>query len=137
MRILIATGIFPPDIGGPATYSSLLLEELPKRDVAVSVVTYGPAGVSRNIPKGLRHFLYFLVCVFKPADIIFAQDPVSAGFPALLAARLTGRKFVVRVAGDYAWEQGVERFGVKDGIDNFQKKNYDSRTEFLRRVERF
>src|SRR3989338_9246738 len=119
MRILIATGIFPPDIGGPATYSALLARELPKRNIGVSVVTYGsffakaskdkPVAISRRIPKGLRHLLYFFVCFVKAcrADIVFAQDPVSAGFPAWCAARLARRRFAIRVAGGYAW--GRER----------------------------
>ena len=55
MKILIATGIYPPDIGGPATYSKLLKEELSKRGLKVDILTYGPAGISRKIPKGLRH----------------------------------------------------------------------------------
>jgi len=39
-KILIATGIFPPDIGGPATYVMTLCEELPKLGLEVKVVTY-------------------------------------------------------------------------------------------------
>ena len=65
MRILIATGIYPPDIGGPATYSSLLVRELTARGHFVDVVTYGPAGVSREIPKGIRHIIYFFKCLAK------------------------------------------------------------------------
>lgn len=41
LRILIATGIFPPDIGGPATYVQNLHEELPKFGCEVKVITYG------------------------------------------------------------------------------------------------
>lgn len=148
MRIVIATGIFPPDIGGPATYSALLARELPKRNIGVSVVTYGssfakasedkPSVISRKIPKGLRHLVYFFVCFMKAlrADIVFAQDPVSAGLPALCASRLARRQFVVRVAGDYAWEQATQRYGVRDSIDDFQTKTYSRRVERLRRIQR-
>jgi len=71
----------------------------------------------------LRHFWYFIQCLrlSRRADIIFAQDPISAGLPALLAAKILNRKFFIRVAGDYAWEQSVNRFGVRDSIDDFQK----------------
>ena len=31
MKIVLATGIFPPDIGGPATYTERLVEELFRR----------------------------------------------------------------------------------------------------------
>lgn len=139
VRVLIATGIFPPDIGGPASYSIFLRDELMRRGYRVDVVTYGPAGISRKIPKGLRHTVYFAVCVLRAfrVDVIFAQDPVSAGLPALLAAKLTGRTFAIRVAGDYAWEQAAQRFGVLDSVDDFQNRSYDWRTEFLRGVQRF
>ncbi len=138
-RILVATGIYPPDIGGPATYSALLKEELPKRGLEVGIVTYGPAGVSRKLPKGLRHLAYFwrVLRESKGADIIFAQDTVSAGLPAMLAARIAGKNFFIRVAGDHAWEQAVQRFGVKSGIDEFQKKKYGWRVELLRAVQKF
>ena len=42
-RILLATGIYPPDIGGPATYVRALAGELSEQ-VEVVVVTYGGIG---------------------------------------------------------------------------------------------
>ena len=139
MRLLLATGIYPPDIGGPATYAVLLEKELPKRNIGVEIITYGPAGVSRSIPKGLRHFIFFLRCWFKvlKSDIILAQDTISAGLPALFAAKLSGRKFIIRVPGDYVWEQSTQRFGVKDSIDDFQNRRYSFKVEFLRRIQKF
>lgn len=135
MRVLIATGLFPPDIGGPATYSKLLFDELKKRGIGVSVASFGEV---RRLPKLIRHTAYFLKICFRGrrADVIFAQDPVSTGLPALCAARLLRKKFVIRVAGDYAWEQGVQRFGVTDSIDAFQRKRYGLRVGLLRGIQR-
>ena len=56
MRILIATGIFPPDIGGPATNSALLARELPKRNIGVSVVTYGSFFAKASKDKQLTFY---------------------------------------------------------------------------------
>jgi len=42
MKIVLATGIYPPDIGGPATYVRHLADELTKRGDEVIVITYGP-----------------------------------------------------------------------------------------------
>jgi len=139
MKLVIATGIYPPDIGGPATYSSLLTKEFPKRGFDVKIVTYGPAGISRKIPKGLRHLIYFLVCLFKAlnSDIVFAQNQLSAGLPAMLVAKVTGCKFVIRVAGDSVWEWAVQKCGVKEGIDDFQKKKYGAKIELKRKIQRF
>ncbi len=122
-KILIATGIYPPDIGGPATYSKLLADELPKHGIEVMVLTFGAV---RHLPKVIRHLAYFFKTLSqgREVDIIYAQDPVSVGLPALWAARLLRKRFLLRLGGDYAWEQGVARFGVKDTLDEFVKK-YD------------
>lgn len=139
MDVLVATGIFAPDIGGPATHSGLLLTELPRRHWCARLVTYGPAGVSRRLPRGVRHAVYLVQCLLKArrSDLVYAQDAVSAGVPALLAAKILRRAFVVRVPGDYAWEQAVQRFGVTDLVDAFQAKRYGVRTELLRTLQRW
>jgi glycosyltransferase involved in cell wall biosynthesis len=40
----------------------------------------------------------------------------------LWAARLCRKKFVVKIVGDYAWEQGVQRFGITDTLDAFVRR---------------
>lgn len=136
MRILIATGIYPPDIGGPATYSALMRERLPECGISVKILSFGEV---RYLPKVIRHIVFIVKAVRRSigCDIIYAQDPVSVGLPALIASKILFKKFFIRVAGDYAWEQAVQRYGIKDNIDDFQKKRYGLKTEFLRRVESF
>lgn len=135
MKILITTGIYPPDIGGPATYSKLLFDELPKRKIEVVVLSFGEV---RNLPKVIRHITFFLkiITAKKDFDVIFAQDTVSVGLPSLFAAKILGKKFFVRVPGDYAWEQASQRYGVKESIDDFQDKKYSVIIEFLRSMQR-
>lgn len=135
-RLLIATGIYPPDIGGPSTYTTLLEKELPSCGFVVDHLAFTEY---RKKPKIVRHLLYFWDCWKKAKgfDAIYAQDPVSVGLPALIAARLRGKKFFIRVAGDYAWEQSAQRFGVKENIDGFQKKIYGPRVGLLRLIQRF
>ncbi len=134
-RILIVTPLFPPDIGGPATYSRTLLLEFPKRGIGVRVLNFG---VVRKYPKVFRHFIYFLksLRLGKNVHIIFAQDPVSVGLPAMLVAKILRKKFILKVVGDYAWEQGVQRYGVKELLDEFLKKKYGFKVEFLRKIQR-
>ncbi|MBI3442711.1 MAG: glycosyltransferase family 4 protein [Candidatus Sungbacteria bacterium] len=135
-RILVATGLFPPEIGGPATYSKLLQDELPKSGFVVTVLPFRSV---RHLPKLIRHGAYFWNIFWRglAADVIFAQDPVSVGAPAALAAMLTRKKFVLKIVGDYAWEQGSQRFGVADPLDEFLEKKYDWKVEMLRRLERW
>lgn len=138
MRILIATGIYPPDIGGPATYSKLLKDELPKQGIEVDVLSFG-AKKFKYFPKGIKHIIYFIEALRlgASADIIFAQDPVSVGFPAMLAAKILNKKFVIKIVGDYAWEQGSQRYGVSDTLDVFLNKKYGLFVEMFRRLEKF
>jgi len=140
MKILICTGIYPPDIGGPATYSNLIREELAKRGHEVSILTYGDKitndelritniGRKRSLP--VRYFLYFLkvLRLGKNADIIYAQDPVSVGLPTALANIFLKKPLVLKIVGDYAWEQAqqLKAYSLKltalDGFYPFNKKH--------------
>ena len=118
MRILVATGLYPPDIGGPATYSKMLEEHLPECGIELTVAPYGWV---RRYPRIVRHLVYTwkLIHEVRTCDALYALDPISVGLPVLLAHMATGKPYVLRVAGDYAWEQGQLRFGVKDTLDDF------------------
>lgn len=139
MKLVIATPLYPPDIGGPATYAKTLEEELGKRDIAVSVVSFHTV---RSLPKGISHLVY-TVKLFRAlhgADVLLALDPVSVGFPAALMALVRSKKFVVKIVGDYAWEQGKQRFGVTDNLDDFVKKpsnKFQLQVVFLRMIQKF
>ena len=96
-------------------------------------------GEVRNLPKIIRHTVYFFKALKRgwKSDIIFAQDPVSVGLPAMIASKILRKKFLIRIAGDYAWEQAAQRFGVTDGIEEFQDKKYGLRVELLRWIQSF
>ena len=120
-RIVIATGLYPPDIGGPATYVRMLEDELSSDEFELTVV---PFGWVRRYPKLIRHAAYFwkLYRASRKTDVVFALDGVSVGVPALLVSRLRRKTFLVRLGGDYAWEQGRLRFGLTETLDEFSTK---------------
>ena len=136
MRILLATGLYPPEIGGPATYAKLFEEQLPKYGIEVSVL---PFSTVRYLPPIIRHIAYawLLARRVHKVDLVLVQDTVSTGFPVAIISGLAGKKFVVRVPGDYAWEQGTQRFGVEESLDDFQKRSYGVAVGFLRAMQRF
>lgn len=107
MKIIIAAGIYPPDIGGPATYAEKLSQELKQ-----PVISYSKR--LKKYPKGLKHLLYFfcLLWLARNTDVIYAQNVTSAGLPALLAANLLRKKFVLKVVGDAAWEQNKKHLRI-------------------------
>lgn len=133
MHIVLATGA----LGGPARYTKILAEELPKKSIEVSVVSFGSI---RHLPKVVRHIVYVwkLLRSVRINSIIFAQDPVSVGLPACIVSFLTRRPYIVKIVGDYAWEQGVQRYGVTTLPDEFvstQQKHVMVRA--LQFVEKF
>jgi len=135
-KVVIATGIYPPDLGGPATHAATLVRGLPEYGIRPVPLVFSPY---LHLPRGLRHlwFLARLVAAAGRKTVFYALDPVSVGLPVAIASLLTERGFVLRIGGDYAWEQGVQRFGVHDDLDRFQLEGQSPRVELLRRVERW
>ncbi len=140
MKILIATPLYPPDDGGPATRARILELALPPKGVDVEVVSFSHF---RHLPKGVSHlfFLFALLRRASGADLLYALDPVSVGLPALIVATICRKPLALCIVGDYAWEQGVQRFGIKENLDqfteNFQnKKKYSLPIYILRFIER-
>ena len=110
MRILIASGIYPPDIGGPAQYARNLYETWKAAGHEVKVAAYR---WERAAPPILRHFLYFLKIFRKGwnADMIVVLDTWSAAVPTMYACAFMGKKYILRTGGDFLWENYVERSG--------------------------
>ncbi len=109
MRIVIATPLYPPDIGGPAKYAKEMYSELSRRGEKPRLVAWGKA--ERMLPFGVRHLVYLLRLLPQAAraDMIVALDTGSVGLPALAAAKLLHKKLVVRIGGDIVWEGYIER----------------------------
>lgn len=118
MRIFIATGVYPPDIGGPAQYSKSIEEEFEKTGHGVTIGHYT---IEKNLPVGIRHFVFFLkACkAFLFCECAIAMDTFSVGFPTVVASKIFGKKVVLRVAGDFLWESYVERTGHLITIRDF------------------
>jgi glycosyltransferase involved in cell wall biosynthesis len=123
VRILFATGIYPPDIGGPATYVRALAKELIDMGHEVIVVAYGAHheqaawpifSVSREggVFARWRRYARVLRENGTTCDVIYAFSSVSCGVPLLLS-RVKGPKKVLRLGGDFAWERYTDKGGRK------------------------
>lgn len=121
MRVLIATGIYPPETGGPATFVPALAADWSSHGWDITVVTYGDAQTKRAsgwkvevvartggpIARYLR-YLNRVRVLAKEVDMVFLQGPFSDGLPGTIGAMLAGRPTMLRVPGDFAWE-GMQR----------------------------
>jgi len=108
MKILIATGIYPPRVGGPSQYAKNVKAEWEKGGHKVRVKTFT---LEHFLPSGIRHLYYFIKIIPGAlwCDFIFALDTFSVGWPATSVAKLFGKKIILRTGGDFLWEGYVER----------------------------
>lgn len=131
MRIFVATGIFHPEAGGPATYLYRLLPELVARGHAVRVLTFGEEApgeaypypvtrISQRAPLPIRYARYARAAAALDAwgEVTFVHS--------LLLPLVGARPRVVKVVGDPAWERSVNRGWIspREDIDEFQGKRY-------------
>lgn len=164
MNILIATGIYPPESGGPATYSYEVAAALCRQGYRVTVITYGDGGSSKKevekneefdvaqrgvlvikVPRHggvlVRYLRYFLAVYEygKQAELIYAQGAVSEGVPATLAAKVLGKPLLMRIPGDYAWEVGMQRAtqSVEPSLDRFLTRAHSGLIGVYERLERW
>jgi glycosyltransferase involved in cell wall biosynthesis len=103
-KILIVTPIYPPDPGGPATYSYNLKKYLENIKIISFSSNPNIITVSKKIPA-IRQLKLLLKIIETPADIIYAQDPLVTGFASVIAGKLTNRKTIIKFVGDQGWEK--------------------------------
>ena len=148
--ILITTGIFSPESGGPASFAHTLAGRL-SADAAVTVLTYSSVFHDRRdgtLPfrivrvwkknlKFLRHLVFLLrtLSLVRRADAILALNAVSAGVPTALAARFARKPFAVRIVGDYAWETAVNSGATHLLINDFQRAPRRGKSKLLHRFQ--
>lgn len=135
MRVLIVTGIFPPDHGGPATYVSLIADGIKKQghDV-VAVITlsdrtdyddshYGfpVIRLRRGSFRLFRWLQTILTIAFyaRHSDVVFMTGLVLEGI--LATKYLIRRPAVVRVPGDLIWEKARAKGYSELDLGAFQR----------------
>jgi len=148
VKILILTGIFPPDIGGPATQLDALIKELIKNGYQVRVLTFGQrAGVkfsypvkrvSHHWPYFLKGFVFLINGLFfaLKTDILYSQDLYTAGLASLIIKKILRKPLVTRFVGDSAWETASARGWINDDILTFQEKKYSWSIELRKKIRK-
>lgn len=127
MKIVLATGIYPPDIGGPATYVPALARTFADQGHDVSVIAYEPLHKRTrshddpwpvvDVPRRGKDVTQWdayadaLAQHAHDADVVYAFSSVSVGAP-LKKARLARPKKFLRLGGDFFWERYTARGGT-------------------------
>jgi glycosyltransferase involved in cell wall biosynthesis len=144
VRVLFVTGVFPPDIGGPASYVPRMATALHDRGHDVQIVTLADRSVirgaphddmavhriERQIPKPIRMLRSISLIRAKAlhADLIYANGLV---LEAIIAGRLAAKPVVVKVVGDLMWER-ARNAGWTGSLDAFQTVSLSLRWRALR-----
>lgn len=130
MKIILATPVYPPEIGGPATYTKELATRL-KSEHEIVIVAYAStseiipgttlfvASKRRPLPLRLLKFTFDLFRASQDADVIYVQNAMAAGLPAVLVGMLRQIPIVLKFVGDEAWERASQERRTKKRLEEF------------------
>ena len=139
MKILLVSGIWPPDVGGPASHAPQAAAALLARGHEVEVVTtafetpeqreYRVRYVARSLPPGIRHAAVAALVAQRSrrADVVYALSMVGR------TSLVVRAPFVVKLAGDPAFERSLRLGLYRGSLEGFQTAKLDSRAAALRR----
>ena len=149
MKIVIAAPLFPPDIGGPATYTYNLAKGFAQQGIDVLVVTFGAAKnllwertsqgfkkieIPRQTNKIVNYFSYFsqILQNSRDVDVIYIHDIWSVGLPVFFANLFLRKKMILRLGGDSLWEKAAQKYDIKVSLEDFYKQNQSRKLFFSR-----
>src|SRR6266508_4632066 len=129
VRVLIVSGIWPPDVGGPASHAPEVAEFLQARGHEVEVLTtaasepaprpYPVHWVPRRLPAAGRYARGALLATraARRADVVYSTGMIGRTRVGALVGRAPR---VVKLTGDPAYERAV-RYGLTTlPLDVFQ-----------------
>jgi glycosyltransferase involved in cell wall biosynthesis len=129
VRVLVVSGIWPPDVGGPASHAPDVASFLLGRGHAVEVVTTASAApaaepytvhwASRRLPKGAIHLrtAALVRTQARRADVVYTTGMFGRSAAGAIAAR---RPYVVKLTADPAFERSRRRGLVEGDVEDFQ-----------------
>ena len=144
MNILITTGIFPPDVGGPAKFVPLIANKLSENHT-LKIITlseeaaktknysYEVSRIFRKQNKIFRFLKTVILIINKGRDvnIIFVNGLWLEVYIANLFLR---KKTIRKIVGDPVWEKFYTQYKIDDDFDQFQQKKYTLKIELLKLV---
>jgi glycosyltransferase involved in cell wall biosynthesis len=147
-KILLITNIFPPVIGGPATFIDRLGHALVSRGYSVTVICSSATG--RHESDAARPFRVRRIVSRAQIELIAKSLPIMIWemlrhdkilvngneLAAWLSARLAGRKYVLKIVGDTVWETARNNGNTALDIEEFQSHTLTDSSN-IQRIERW
>ena len=149
MRVLVTVGIFPPDIGGPATFVPKIakyfqdelnyeIEILTLSDNKNSNINddFSVKRIDRNLPIIYRWLktIFTIYKLGKNKDLIFVN---GLGTEATIANIFLKKKIIRKIVGDPVWERTYSKAKISESFDEFQVKNYGFSISLQKKVRSF
>ncbi|HEX4520315.1 MAG TPA: glycosyltransferase family 4 protein [Gaiellaceae bacterium] len=129
MKVLVVSGIWPPDVGGPASHAPEVAAFLQGRGHEVTAAITAAAApapegypvhwVSRSRPPGVRHLetVRLLRSLARSSDVVYTTGMLGRSSLGSLLARTP---FVTKLTADPAYER-ARRWGLSKGsLEEFQ-----------------
>jgi len=135
MNILITVGIFPPDIGGPASFVPKISNFLVENGHNVKIICLSEVGNnhiednldvirirrSNNLPIRWLKTIYQIVKNGRNSDLIFVN---GLGVESAIAALMLKKKLIRKIVGDPVWERAYNQKKTSESFDEFQNNKH-------------
>jgi len=143
VKVLIVSGIWPPDVGGPASHAPEVAAWLLERGHSVEAVVTADAAppsaphpvrwVSRSLPPGVRHAraLALIAARARRADVVYSTGMFGR---SSLGALLARTPIVLKITADPAFERARRKGLVGGEVRDFQGGGGGPAATVLRRT---
>ena len=148
LKLLIVTGIFPPDHGGPASYVPAIATALSQKHTIIAVITLTedqtyddaiypfPVKRIRRQQNRLIRRIQTIATIYqlaKTADVVYLNGLVLEG---VIASKILRRKpTVIKIVGYLIWERARVNGMTQDTIDDFQHQSYNLKWNILKKIQ--
>jgi glycosyltransferase involved in cell wall biosynthesis len=141
VKVLIVSGIWPPDVGGPASHAPDVADFLRAQGHEVEVVTtadappaarpYAVRAVPRHYRVGVRHYRGAALVHrrAREADVVYTTGMFGR---SAFGASVARRPYVVKLTADPAFERSRRRGYVEGDVDEFQDRSGGATVRLLR-----
>ena len=142
MKVLITVGIFPPDIGGPASFVPKIANILTENGYEVIVVCLSDEKIEDEVDYKVVRIIrrqnliirwiktiYTIIRNSFGAKYIFVNGLPMESYLANLFLR---KKIIRKIVGDWAWERGRNRGIIEDSFDEFQQNSHNLHIEIAK-----
>jgi glycosyltransferase involved in cell wall biosynthesis len=126
--VLVITSIYPPQVGGPAIFTSRFSEWMSKQNIENKVISYSANEVKSSsdkifvslYPLRALSFFIFIYKIIRNSNRKTLILSNGAFIETYIACRITGRKYIAKIPGDPVWELARNRKWTFSSRKDFQ-----------------